>query len=426
MLDKTGPLAFDKDCLYRLTHLLRRIKLPIKVKLLAGNLPLGLPIDCTGIFLDYYLIIILVIKKITFLDTFILEEKIQEPLLVTCTIPLVTSERATRHKIDYISLNSKALFARTLLGFDSERRLFKSQRIQSAMYFCQNNIENWYREVRLIPNIENIPDECETTNLVKNVEHTCGQCKTAINRCYCSSQTKSTKKWFQHFKLPKLRSSDSSESSNSSSVIKSSHVVRKIEEKFSKKSVNPVKKSASFLFSPKRDSPEDVSLEVVVINNNEPGYNHNYNNNNNNNNNVMALISQYDSLDDQLNEKSKNIYQSDLKKNFENDKPPLITDFNESIYCNIIEINQPDVIPYPSTSESLDGLEKKSFISQKLRNEFQVKTKLTPKRKHKLQLEVGHFQYRDGSTDHVLGDVPYSQVKDNVSQPDEHPYAEIR
>lgn len=48
MLDKTGPLALDKDCLYRITHLLRRVALPIKVKLITGPLPPGLPKDFTG------------------------------------------------------------------------------------------------------------------------------------------------------------------------------------------------------------------------------------------------------------------------------------------------------------------------------------------------------------------------------------------
>lgn len=48
LLDKTGPLALDKDCLYKLTHLLRRVALPVKVKLLAGPLPQEMPKDLTG------------------------------------------------------------------------------------------------------------------------------------------------------------------------------------------------------------------------------------------------------------------------------------------------------------------------------------------------------------------------------------------
>lgn len=48
MLDKTGPLALDKDCLYKITHLLRRVALPIRVKLMAGPVPDGLPKDFTG------------------------------------------------------------------------------------------------------------------------------------------------------------------------------------------------------------------------------------------------------------------------------------------------------------------------------------------------------------------------------------------
>lgn len=56
MLDKTGPLALDKDCLYRLAHLIRRVQLPVKVKLVSGPLPVGLPKDISGkiIHLYYY------------------------------------------------------------------------------------------------------------------------------------------------------------------------------------------------------------------------------------------------------------------------------------------------------------------------------------------------------------------------------------
>lgn len=42
MLDKTGPLALDKDCLYRLAHLARRLHLPVRVRLMAGPLPAGM------------------------------------------------------------------------------------------------------------------------------------------------------------------------------------------------------------------------------------------------------------------------------------------------------------------------------------------------------------------------------------------------
>lgn len=48
MLDKTGPLALDKDCLYKISHLLRRVALPLRVKLVLGALPTGLPKDYTG------------------------------------------------------------------------------------------------------------------------------------------------------------------------------------------------------------------------------------------------------------------------------------------------------------------------------------------------------------------------------------------
>lgn len=48
LLEKTGPLALDKDCLYKISHLLRRVALPVRVKLLTGPLPAGLPKDFSG------------------------------------------------------------------------------------------------------------------------------------------------------------------------------------------------------------------------------------------------------------------------------------------------------------------------------------------------------------------------------------------
>lgn len=65
MLDKTGPLALDKDCLYKISHLLRRVPLPVKVKLLHGSLPDGIPKDFTGNWHNFEISIIKVIALIS-------------------------------------------------------------------------------------------------------------------------------------------------------------------------------------------------------------------------------------------------------------------------------------------------------------------------------------------------------------------------
>ncbi|KAF5304734.1 hypothetical protein FQA39_LY09511 [Lamprigera yunnana] len=275
LIDKTGPLALDKDCLYKLTHLLRRVALPIKVKLLSGTLPQGVPKEFT--------------------DTFILEKKFQEPLMVTCTLP--SSSENTKHEISCINLNSGVKLSKCTLGFDSENRLFKSQRVQAALAFCHKNVENWYREVRLVPNLqmdtkqhpsESACAECKQLNQIcsekcKNFEEDNGVTdnpKQLITKQVIEKFPKS-KKWYRHFKI--LTIGIGSESNvkfhdmkdpmdgieKGKSMERYKDMSKLIEDKFGKKSYNPVKKSASFMYSNKRmdleETPTDKSGNPALL-----------------------------------------------------------------------------------------------------------------------------------------------------------------
>ncbi|XP_017768395.1 PREDICTED: uncharacterized protein LOC108556697 isoform X2 [Nicrophorus vespilloides] len=252
MLDKTGPLALDKDCLYKITHLLRRVALPIKVKLLAGPLPTGLPKDFAA-------------------DTFILEKKFQEPLMVTCTLP-APSETA-KHEISCINLNSGVKISRCMLGFDSENRLFKSQRLQAALAFCHKNVESWYREVRLAPNLEVCYEcrSCKGSNCKK------GSCENLVEEETKQLITKEvlekfpkSKKWYKHFKILGVGAEDKFENLKDpidgmekvKSIERYKDMSKLIEDKFGKKSYNPVKKSASFMFSTKRIDLEETPTQT--------------------------------------------------------------------------------------------------------------------------------------------------------------------
>lgn len=218
-------------------------------------------------------------------DTFLLERKFQEPLMVTCTLPPPTENT---HRISCIRMNSGLKISKCTLGFDSENRLFKSQRLQAALSFCHKNVESWYREVRLAPNLEeaynpakagekssNACKECDQANKacdgrcrVDNVEEDASDSdeKQIITKEVIDKFPKS-KKWYKHFKIlgPNSEATSKEKSQNPKenteekvkSIERYKDMSKLIEEKFGKKSYNPVKKSASFMFSTKRIDLEE-------------------------------------------------------------------------------------------------------------------------------------------------------------------------
>lgn len=202
--------------------------------------------------------------------------------MVTCTLPPPTE---STHRISCIRLNSGLKIAKCTLGFDSENRLFKSQRLQAALSFCHKNVENWYREVRLAPNLEQ-----DTYHVVKATEKSmqaCKECaklnKTCNGTCRVSENREDdgsdsdqkqiitkevletfpkSKKWYKNLKILGAGSEDKYSKEPTEEKVKSieryKDMSKLIEEKFGKKSYNPVKKSASFMFSTKRIDLEEV------------------------------------------------------------------------------------------------------------------------------------------------------------------------
>lgn len=390
LLDKTGPLALDKDCLYKLTHLLRRIALPIRVKLMSGPLPLGLPKD--------------------FPDTFILERKFQEPLMVTCTLP-APSEK-TPHQISCININSGVRISRCMLGFDSENRLFKSQRLQAALAFCHKNVESWYREVRLSPNLNN------------QVNYTsCFECRKLNRLCSetCPHRTKDTddkqiinkemiekfskpKKWYKHFKI--LGSTTDGGNKDKEELVENTDKVKSIdrykdmskliEEKFGKKSHNPVKKSASFMFSTKRidlqETPTQTKNNPTLLK-------------------CQSLDTQLYSIDENQSVRkhgqwrnSKSNVSETFSTEFQNcileNENTVLTDNENSQSTKSLQTTDLDLDEIKPVEDVSKGLRKlkpdliptlakddHSYITDRLCSEFHVKTKIQQKRsisKHSL------------------------------------------
>lgn len=435
MLDKTGPLALDKDCLYKISHLLRRVSLPIKVKLLHGSLPVGIPKD--------------------FPDTFILEKKYQEPLLVTCTLPPPWSE--TRHQISCFNLNSKIKLSKCTLGFDSENRLFKSQRLQAALAFCHKNVETWYREVRLVPNLEreiqnktdslcsncknmniNCNIECKGEKMDKNVNVKFGDNKQLITKEVLEKFPK-PKRWYQRI-LNSTKNEDKFEEirdpmegmEKRKSIDRYKDMSKLIEEKFGRKGYNPVKKSASFMFQKRIEMGENSEKPALLK--------------------CQSLDTQLYSVAEEHNTSKSNI-SDNLSYDFrlcilENDEPKVkslndVRPQENKIVTKVdvekrpdegkLKKTKPDLIPTLPKDENVE----QPYITERLCNEFHVKTKVQKKVSDqffsgKIHTNLSIFDPKKSNVKSVvmhreglskrsiinflnIDEIPYSHVKDEVS-----------
>lgn len=91
-------------------------------------------------------------------DDLLLRAAITEPVLVMCTLPEYSSVASSPSKqvdpryhaketLQLLPLNSNIKVRRTQLGFENEKRMFLSARLQKALTFCQLNVDNWIRQI---------------------------------------------------------------------------------------------------------------------------------------------------------------------------------------------------------------------------------------------------------------------------------------
>ncbi|XP_045505144.1 uncharacterized protein LOC123701687 [Colias croceus] len=123
---------------HRLPHLLSLWRLPARVRLLAGTVPIEMAHDVG--------------------DDLLLRAAVTEPVLVMCTLPEYSSLSTSPGKqvdpryhaketLQLLPLNGSIKVRRTQLGFESEKRMFLSARLQKALTFCQLNVDNWIRQI---------------------------------------------------------------------------------------------------------------------------------------------------------------------------------------------------------------------------------------------------------------------------------------
>lgn len=97
-------------------------------------------------------------RKIQIPDDLLLRAASTEPVLVMCTLPEYGSMPSSPSKqvdpryhaketLQLLPLNSIIKVRRTQLGFENEKRMFLSARLQKALTFCQLNVDNWIRQI---------------------------------------------------------------------------------------------------------------------------------------------------------------------------------------------------------------------------------------------------------------------------------------
>lgn len=180
-----------------------------------------------------------------------------------------------------------------------------------------------------------------------------------------------------------------------------------IEEKFGRKSYNPVKKSASFMFSTKRIDLEETNSKPALL--------------------------KCQSLDTQLGiDEAVRIQRRNSRSNI---SESLSYDFQMCILdndCDKVEDRpklrktKPDLIP------TLPKPEDNSFITKRLYSEFHVKTKLQKKltKNESANIKSVSVQIHETRPKAVVDEIPYSKVADEVTTKprrtsDENIYAEI-
>lgn len=351
--------------------------------------------------------------------------------MVTCTLPPPTENS---HKISCIRLNSGLKIVKCTLGFDSESRLFKSQRLQAALAFCHKNVESWYREVRLAPNLEeHIEPSTESEKHLQSYCSACAKLNKLCNNTNCKwrslefndSEQKQIitkevlekfpkpRKWYKQLKIigptgeshKKNRHPPGKEGCEGTDKVKSieryKDMSKLIEEKFGKKSYNPVKKSASFMFSNTRIDLEEVPSQKknnpallkcqsldTQLQHFEPHSNSQKSDWNSSKSNIsdlsydfqMCILENENSFVETKSQSSSQKAEGQSKR----EQKIMNLQISEMDWDEIKEVSEipklkktkPDLIPTLPKDHNPDA---SSYITERLCNEFHVKTKIQGK-----------------------------------------------
>lgn len=107
---------------------------------------------------------------------------VTEPVLVMCSLPEYGSNASSPSKqadpryhakeaLQLIPLNKNVRVRRTQLGFENEKRMFLSARLQKALTFCQLNVDNWIRQISYANANSNVVGKAKTAEDIIKEDH---------------------------------------------------------------------------------------------------------------------------------------------------------------------------------------------------------------------------------------------------------------
>ncbi|XP_046610261.1 uncharacterized protein LOC124300339 [Neodiprion virginianus] len=218
---QSGNLNTDSDAVLYRVHQLARRDLPLKVRLVAGPLPIPLPRDYTGLMQ--------------------LEETTRGPIVLGCAVPLLPERPLPGSTIpELLELLATGPTAprvkRARLGCPSEARLLASPKMQRLLSACRRALDQRATEPRVAP-----PKPAGTNLELKELH-----LKEIKSKPETKPILQSLKEGLEHMKKTTIRdrSSQSRQSSNGSGFLdRISRIAH------GGRSRNPAKKSASFTFA---------------------------------------------------------------------------------------------------------------------------------------------------------------------------------
>ncbi|KAG8035752.1 hypothetical protein G9C98_001408 [Cotesia typhae] len=250
---QSGSLDTESDAvLYRIHQLVNR-ELPLRVRLIAGPLPIPLPRNYNGLMQ--------------------FENATHGPIVLGCAIPMIPERPiptvATPELLELVTTGPGALrVKRVRLGFPSESRLLGSHKMQRLLSACRRALDQRATEPRIAPlkllNSDNHPKELHLIEIKSQLE--------------AKPLLQSLKDSLEHIK--KTTICDRSYSKSSGNSNNPSFLERLSKITHSNKCRNPAKKSASFTFAVRPEIGMKVSDPYGSLESDTNGLSSNFFNNN--------------------------------------------------------------------------------------------------------------------------------------------------
>lgn len=154
-------------------------------------------------------------------------------MLFACKLPTNNDDQ---YQIKYFNYQSDIKLSRTLLGFESEQSMLQSPRLQNAFAYCRQNFDKFYSRARTYTEFQTFQTDLHNKHI-----------QTPNPEIVSPTQNRGLLHWFKNLKFE-------SSQNGQHSTDRYKDMSKLIDETFgARKQTNPVKKSASFMFTSKKD-----------------------------------------------------------------------------------------------------------------------------------------------------------------------------